>query len=70
MPAERYTRTAIAFHWLVAIGIIANVTLAWVWPHLADESVRPAIDTHKSIGITVLGLAIMTALLLRRAPAR
>ena len=51
-----------ALHWLIAAGIIANVTLAWVWPHLADERVRPVIDIHKSIGITVLGLAIMRLL--------
>ena len=61
-PAARYTGTAMLLHWLVAAGIIANVTLAWIWPHLADASVRPAIDTHKSIGITVLGLAIMRLL--------
>ena len=58
----RYTGPAIALHWLIALGIIANVALAWIWPHLADASVRPAIDTHKSIGITVLGLAIMRLL--------
>lgn len=59
---RRYTGVAIALHWLVAAGIVANVTLAWVWPHLADAAVRPAIDTHKSIGITVLGLAILRLL--------
>ncbi|MDB5737977.1 MAG: cytochrome [Sphingomonas bacterium] len=59
---QRYTGAAILLHWLIAIGIIANVALAWIWPHLADESVRPAIDTHKSIGITILGLAIMRLL--------
>ena len=59
---RRYSGPAMAFHWLIAIGIVANVTLAWVWPHLADASVRPAIDTHKSIGITVLGLAVMRVL--------
>jgi cytochrome b561 len=58
----RYTRPAIVLHWLIALGIIANVALAWIWPHLADAQVRPAIDTHKSIGITVLGLAIMRLL--------
>ena len=62
MAPNRYTNAAIALHWLIAIGIIANVSLAWIWPLLADESVRPAIDTHKSIGITVLGLAIMRLL--------
>lgn len=59
---RKYTGVAMAFHWLVAAGIVANVALAWIWPHLADESVRPAINTHKSIGITVLGLAIMRLL--------
>ncbi len=58
----RYTGAAIAFHWLVAAGIAANVALAWTWPYLADANVRPAIDTHKSIGITVLGLAVMRLL--------
>ena len=58
----RYTGPAIALHWLIAIGVIANVSLAWIWPHLADAQVRPAIDMHKSIGITVLGLAIMRLL--------
>lgn len=59
---QRYTGIAIALHWLVAAGIVANVALAWLWPHLADANVRPAIDTHKSIGITILGLAILRVL--------
>ncbi len=58
----RYSGPAIILHWLVALGIVANVALAWIWPHLADARVRPAIDMHKSIGITVLGLAIMRLL--------
>ena len=62
METARYTRTAIALHWLIAIGVIANIALAWTWPYLADDSVRPVIDTHKSIGVTVLGLAIMRLL--------
>lgn len=59
---ERYTRLAMLFHWLVAILIVANVALAWIWPHAADDTVRPMIDAHKSIGITVLGLAILRLL--------
>ena len=62
MAVHRYTRTAIWLHWLIAAGIAANVALAWIWPHLADAGVRPAIDTHKSIGVTVLGLAAMRLL--------
>jgi cytochrome b561 len=62
METVRYTRIAIALHWLIALGVVANVALAWIWPHLADERVRPAIDIHKSIGVTVLGLAVMRLL--------
>ena len=58
IPAT-YTRTAIVLHWLIAALIIVNVCLVWTVDYLPDNFVRPAIDTHKSIGITVLGLAIM-----------
>ena len=49
-------------HWLVAVLIGINIALIWsvdLWP---DEAVRPVVDTHKSIGITVLGLAILRLL--------
>ena len=62
MIVRRYTAFAVVLHWLIAALILANIALAWIWPHLADEKVRPAIDTHKSIGILVLGLAIMRLL--------
>ncbi|MEG3125859.1 cytochrome b [Sphingomonas sp. GB1N7] len=62
MDVRRYTKTAMLFHWVIALGILANVALAWVWPYLADEKVRPAIDTHKSIGVTLLGLAVLRVL--------
>ena len=59
---QKYTGPAIVLHWVIAVLVSANVALAWIWPHLADESVRPAIDTHKSIGITVLGLVLVRIL--------
>lgn len=62
MEARRYTSLAITLHWLVAIGIIINVFLALTWEFYPEESIRPAINLHKSIGITVLGLAIMRLL--------
>ncbi|RKP55899.1 cytochrome b [Pararobbsia silviterrae] len=61
-PAGRYTRPAIVLHWLIALGIIVNIALAWSADSLPDNWVRPVIDTHKSIGITVLGLAILRVL--------
>ena len=60
--ANRYTRTAMLLHWLVAALIIGNLVLIWVIDALPDDAVRPAIDLHKSIGITVLGLAILRLL--------
>jgi cytochrome b561 len=68
---ERYTRTAIALHWLIAALITLNVALALGADALPDRWVRPAIDTHKSIGITVLGLVLLRLLwrLTHRPPA-
>jgi cytochrome b561 len=61
-PAARYSRVAVVLHWLIAPLIVANVTLAWLVDSLPDGWVRPVIDTHKSIGITVLGLALLRLL--------
>ena len=62
MEPNRYSRPAIALHWIIAFCILFNVMLAWLWPFLPDAKVRPAIDWHKSIGILVLGLAILRLL--------
>lgn len=69
--ANRYTGPAIAFHWLVALGIVINIALALTWEYYPDNAVRPAINLHKSLGITVLGLAIMRVLwrIAHRPPA-
>lgn len=55
----RYSRTAIALHWIIAILITINVGLALLAEAFGEDRIRFMIDTHKSIGITVLGLAIM-----------
>jgi len=59
---ERYSGVAIALHWIVGLLIITNVALAWSWDYVSDESVRPLINNHKTIGITVLGLVTMRLL--------
>jgi len=59
---ERYTRIAILLHWLIAALILANLILVWTIDSMPDSWQRPFVDTHKSIGITVLGLAIMRLL--------
>ncbi len=70
MP-QRYTGTAIALHWIVGGLMIVNIALAWVWPVAPDEAVRPLINNHKSIGITLLCLVLMRLLwrLTHRPPA-
>lgn len=60
--SARYTPTAVVLHWLIAVLIVINVSLTWAVDSVPDTWVRPFIDTHKSIGITVLGLAVMRLL--------
>jgi cytochrome b561 len=59
---SRYTRIAMILHWLVAAMILLNVALIWSVNYLPENWIRPAIDTHKSAGITILGLAILRIL--------
>ena len=59
---DRYTRTAVILHWIVALLILANVALGLIAESLPEEWIRTAIDTHKSTGITVLGLALLRIL--------
>ena len=49
-------------HWLVAVLIIANLALVWVIDSLPESMIRPGVDLHKSIGLTVLGLALLRVL--------
>lgn len=58
----RYTRTAIVLHWIVAFLMLVNVVLAWSFDYVGESRVRTVIDLHKSIGITVLGLALLRIL--------
>ncbi len=62
IQTRRYTGIAILFHWLIAGFIIANLLIVWSVDAFPEAQQRPLIDLHKSIGITVLGLAIMRLL--------
>jgi cytochrome b561 len=61
LPA-RYTRTAIVLHWVIAALLVINVGLGLGAESLPDDWVRPAIDLHKSFGLTVLGLVLVRIL--------
>ena len=58
----RYTKIAMILHWLVAALIAINVALILLVDYYPEDWVRPAVDTHKSIGITVLGLVLLRIL--------
>ncbi len=58
----RYTRVAAVLHWAMSVLIVGNVGLALVAESLPDEWIRPGIDLHKSIGLTVLGLVALRIL--------
>jgi cytochrome b561 len=61
-PPGRYTKLAMVFHWLIAAFIIVNLCLVWFVDDMPKTDQRTMIDLHKSIGITVLGLAILRLL--------
>jgi len=58
MPSsDRYTRTAIVLHWLIAAIVIAE--FAWGWwmqeiPKQPPGFRADAFNLHKSIGLTIL----------------
>lgn len=61
---ERYTRTAIALHWLIALLVIANFTLGLVMvdiPGLTPTKLR-YFSWHKWAGVTILLFATVRLL--------
>lgn len=56
MKTIQYTRTAMLLHWLIALFILINVTLALSVDLFPESWGRPIVNTHKSFGILVLGL--------------
>jgi cytochrome b561 len=55
----RYTKVAMFLHWSIAIIIILNIGIALSLDYMPDSWVRPAVDLHKSFGITVIGLVLL-----------
>jgi len=59
--AERYTRTAIVLHWLIAAAITGMVFLGWWMLSIPKDPPGPrvsAFNLHKSIGITVFWVMV------------
>ena len=59
---EKYTKGAVVLHWLVAIGIVLNLWIGLRFDYTPEDKIRAAINFHKSVGITVLGLALLRVL--------
>jgi cytochrome b561 len=55
---DKYTGVAVVLHWSIAVLIGCNIILAIGSGYVPDADIRPMIDLHKSIGITVLGLVL------------
>ena len=71
-PSERYTRTAIALHWIIALAVAVQFTWGWTMQTIAKQPPGPradAFNVHKSIGLTILALMILRALWRWRHPA-
>ena len=66
---NKYNKTAVFLHWSIAILMIGNCLLGLLFQFISDENIRLAIDTHKSFGITVLGLVVLRVLWRMSHPA-
>ena len=56
-PSDRYSRTAIALHWLIALAVIGQFAWGWWMQDIPKQPPGPRVDAfnlHKSIGISVL----------------
>lgn len=60
--STRYTHVAIVLHWIMAVLMLGNIVLIWIVEQVPEDQIRFVIDTHKSIGITVLGLFVLRLL--------
>lgn len=58
-PRSTYSAVAITLHWLIALGILTNIGLAWYFGTLKGPEAIAPVQLHKSIGITVLLLTLL-----------
>ena len=63
-PAQKYTKVAMAFHWIIAALIVWGFALGWIMtdiPGFTPTKLR-YFSWHKWIGVTVLALAVLRLL--------
>ena len=56
-----YGGVAKGLHWLIVALLIAQYAIAWTMPDINPRTVLPntLVDLHFSIGVTILGLAVL-----------
>lgn len=58
--ADRWGAVATAFHWIIVALILAQVAIGLTMVNLPRRpSIIPVYDLHKSIGLTILALAVL-----------
>jgi cytochrome b561 len=63
--SDRYNRTAIVLHWLIAILVIAQFAWGWWMLGIPKQPVGPRVDAfnlHKSIGMAIFALMVVRIL--------
>lgn len=71
-PSDRYTRTAVALHWLIALAVIVQFSWGWWMQTIPKQppGIRAdAFNLHKSVGLTILALMLLRLLWRWRHPA-
>lgn len=63
MNTNRYTGVAISLHWLIALGVIAQIPMGLIMSDLPlGQSKFALFQLHKSVGLTILALSIVRVL--------
>ncbi|HAJ90810.1 MAG TPA: cytochrome B [Rhodospirillaceae bacterium] len=70
MP-EKYTKVAIALHWIIGLAIILMLAMGLMLDSLPDDYKFQAYQLHKSLGLTILVLSFVRLFwrLTHRSPA-
>lgn len=58
MPAQRYSHSAIALHWLIALLLAFQIALGWALEGNNSPELFARYQLHKSVGITILLLSL------------
>lgn len=60
----RYTRTAIALHWLIAVVILVQIPFGWSLGEIPTGTAARSwyVNLHKSVGITLGAVIVLRAL--------